>query len=130
MGGVPCQSFSQAGKRLGLKDPRGNLLPEFIKIIDKITPKVFIIENVKGLTTHNNGKTLNKILQDIENIKKYKVYHKVLNANDYGVAQKRERLLIIGIKNSITREYKFPKESTYKPILQDVLSNVPKVVVG
>ena len=61
MGGVPCQSFSQAGKRKGLEDKRGNLILTFIKMISTLNPKVFLIENVKGLKTHDKGKTLEKI---------------------------------------------------------------------
>lgn len=104
MGGVPCQSFSQAGKRKGLNDERGNLILEFIKIVNKIHPKVFLIENVKGLLTHDKGKTFQKIIETIEKIKKYKIYHKVINANDHGVAQKRERLIIIGVRNDIKKK--------------------------
>jgi DNA (cytosine-5)-methyltransferase 1 len=126
MGGVPCQSFSQAGKRKGLDDPRGNLLLEFIKIVDKIEPKIFLIENVKGLITHDEGNTFNSIINTITELNKYKIYHKVLNANDYGVAQKRERLFIIGVHNKIKKKFKFPKKLENKPILKDVLINVPK----
>jgi DNA (cytosine-5)-methyltransferase 1 len=126
MGGVPCQSFSQAGKRGGLEDERGNLILEFIKVIDKVNPKVFLIENVKGLLTHNDGKTFDYIIKTINNLKKYKVYHKVLNANDYGVAQKRERLIIIGVCNSIKKEYIFPQKDENKLVLKDVLKDVPK----
>lgn len=125
MGGVPCQSFSHAGKRLGLDDERGNLLLEFIKIVNKINPKVFLIENVKGLVTHDKGETLKKIINSINDLNKYKVYHKVLNANDYGVAQKRERLIIIGIRNDITKIYEFPSPDIKKLVLKDVLQNIP-----
>lgn len=126
MGGVPCQSFSQAGKREGLEDERGNLVLEFIKVVNKVNPKVFLIENVKGLLTHNDGETFNFIIKTINKLKKYKVYHKVLNANDYGVAQKRERLIIIGISNAIKKEYVFPQKDEKKLVLKDVLLNVPK----
>ena len=65
MGGVPCQSFSQAGKRKGLDDKRGNLILTFINMIHKLNPKIFLIENVKGLKTHNKGKTLETIGKNI-----------------------------------------------------------------
>jgi DNA (cytosine-5)-methyltransferase 1 len=126
MGGVPCQAFSQAGKRLGLEDARGNLLIEFIKIVKRVKPKVFLIENVKGLLTHESGNTFQGILDVLEEIDKYNIHYKVLNANDYGVAQKRERLIIIGVDKEIKKEYKFPEKENYKPVLEDVLINVPE----
>jgi hypothetical protein len=121
-----CQAFSQSGKREGLEDARGQLLPEFIKLVNKITPKVFLIENVKGLTTHDGGKTFKQIIKSIEDLKKYKIYYKVLNANDYGVAQKRERLIIIGVHNNIKKEFIFPEKDDKKLVLKDVLNNVPQ----
>ena len=126
MGGVPCQSFSQAGKRKGLKDKRGNLILTFIKMIDILRPKVFLIENVKGLKTHEKGETLETIINKINEIGNYKTQYKVLNANDYNVPQKRERLIIVGIRNDITKEYKYPEPYTYKPILRDVLEDCPE----
>lgn len=125
MGGVPCQSFSQAGKRKGLEDERGNLVLSFIKMINKLNPKIFLIENVKGLATHNNGETLKYILQKINSIGRYNTTSKVLNANDYGVPQKRERMIIIGVRTDITKKYDFPKPNDYKPILADVLTDCP-----
>ena len=126
MGGVPCQSFSQAGKRKGLEDDRGNLLVEFIKLIEKITPKVFLIENVKGLITHENGETFQKIKNKINKINKYNLHYKVLNANNYNVPQKRERLCIIGTLKTLNNTFKFPEPNTYKPVLKDVLLEVPE----
>lgn len=126
MGGVPCQSFSQAGKRKGLEDTRGNLFLEFIKKITILKPKTFLIENVKGLLSHDNGKTFDKLLQLLEDIKLYKIYYKVLNANDYGVAQKRERLFIIGVNLDIKKEFLFPEKNNIKLVLQDILTDVPE----
>ena len=125
MGGVPCQSFSYAGKRKGLDDMRGNLLLEFIKIVKNICPKIFIIENVKGLYTHCNGTTFKKIYDEIENTNNYNIYCKVLNSNDYGVPQNRERLFIVGVSKNIKKEFKFPEKNEYKPVLRDVLENCP-----
>jgi DNA (cytosine-5)-methyltransferase 1 len=124
-GGVPCQAFSQAGERQGLDDPRGKLIIQFNKLINDCEPKVFVVENVKGLTTHNNGQTLKGILQLFENSGKYKVYTKVLNAKDYEVPQKRERILIIGIKSSISLAFTYPEKSEKNVLLKDVLMNVP-----
>jgi DNA (cytosine-5)-methyltransferase 1 len=124
MGGVPCQSFSQSGKRKGLDDDRGNLILEFINLVGQIKPKVFMIENVKGLLTHNKGKTFKTVLENINKIEQFNVYHKVLNANDYGVAQKRERLFIVGINKNIKKTFVFPERQIYKPILKDVIYNI------
>ena len=123
MGGVPCQSFSQAGKREGINDDRGKLILHFIKMIDILTPNVFIIENVQGLTTHNNGHTLQMIINEINKISKYVINYKVLNANDYSVPQNRKRLIIVGINKSINKIFNFPQPHEYKPILKDVLED-------
>jgi len=125
MGGVPCQSFSQAGKRKGIDDDRGKLILQFIKMIDILNPKIFIIENVKGLLTHNKGITLQYIIDEINKLKKYNINYKVLNSNDYSVPQKRERLFIVGVSNKLNKIFTFPKSHTYKPVLKDVLVNCP-----
>jgi DNA (cytosine-5)-methyltransferase 1 len=125
-GGVPCQAFSQAGERKGLEDPRGKLIVQFNKLINDCEPKMFLVENVKGLTTHEKGDTLKNILKLFENNGKYKIYHKVLNAKDYDVPQKRERILIIGVHSSITKEFTYPEKSKNIVLLKDVLTDVPE----
>lgn len=127
-GGVPCQAFSQAGERKGLDDPRGKLIVQFNKLINDCEPKIFVVENVKGLTTHNKGETLKGILQLFENSGKYKVYNKVLNAKDYEVPQKRERILIVGVHSSISKTFAYPEKSKKMVVLKDVLSDVPPSV--
>ena len=124
-GGVPCQAFSQAGERKGLDDPRGKLIVQFNKLINDCNPKIFIVENVKGLTTHNKGETLKSILSLFENNGKYKVYHKVLNAKDYEVPQKRERIIIIGVHSSISKIFTYPEKSKKMVLLKDVLLDSP-----
>ena len=124
-GGVPCQSFSQSGLRKGLDDPRGDLMIKFIDIINLIKPKVFMIENVKGLLTHNNGNTILKILETLNKSSLYNINYKCLDASKYDVPQKRERVFIVGILKNITNAFNFPKESKDKKILKDVLYNVP-----
>ena len=108
MGGVPCQSFSQAGKREGIKDNRGKLILHFIKMINILIPNVFIIENVQGLVTHDKGDTLKMIINEINKIGKYIINYEVLNANDYSVPQNRKRLIIVGINSSINKIFNFP----------------------
>mgnify|MGYP001184502983 FL=1 len=124
-GGVPCQSFSQAGLRKGLEDTRGDLMLKFIDILNLVKPKLFMIENVKGLLTHNNGETIKKIIATINENDLYNITYKCLDASKYEVPQKRERVFIVGVLKSLNRSFEFPKESTNKKVLQDVLIDVP-----
>lgn len=128
-GGAPCQAFSYAGKRLGLEDARGTLFYHYAVFLEKLQPKMFLFENVKGLLTHDNGKTYSTIL-DIFEKSGYEVQNDVLNAWDYGVAQKRERLITIGIRKDLVEKIKcaFPKKHKYRPVLRDVLQNVPQSI--
>ena len=126
-GGAPCQSFSYAGKRLGLQDARGTLFYHYAVFLEKLQPKMFLFENVRGLLTHDKGKTINNML-DIFKEQGYRVQKKVLNAWDYGVPQKRERLILIGIRNDLIDKIKFdfPIQHKYKPVLRDILLDCPK----
>ena len=125
-GGAPCQSFSYAGKRLGLEDARGTLFYHYAVFLKKLKPKMFLFENVRGLLNHDHGRTY-KTICDIFQGAGYTLLKKVLNAWDYGVAQKRERLITIGIRNDLTNKvhFEFPEPHSYKPILRDVLFDVP-----
>lgn len=125
IGGVPCQSFSQAGERKGLKDNRGNLALVFGDLLKVINPKVFVIENVKGLVTHNSGNTLKYIIECLKLTDKYSIKYRVLNANHYGVAQKRERVFIIGVRSDLNHDYEFPKPLDSRPVLKDILLDCP-----
>lgn len=120
-GGAPCQSFSYAGKRLGLNDIRGTMFYYYADFLNQLQPKMFLFENVRGLLTHDHGKTYKTIL-DIFEQQGYKTYHEILNAWDYGVPQKRERLITIGIRNDLIEKCKFvfPEKHAYKPIMRDV----------
>ena len=124
-GGVPCQSFSQAGLRKGLDDPRGDLMLTFSDILSLIKPKIFMIENVKGLLTHDEGKTIDKIISALNKHDLYNISYKCLDASKYDVPQKRERVFIVGVIKSIATPFHFPKESIKAPILKDVLVDVP-----
>ncbi len=129
-GGAPCQSFSYAGKRLGLEDARGTLFYHYALFLQKLQPKMFLFENVRGLLTHDQGKTYQTILgifkQSGYTITSEQI--KVLNAWDYGVAQKRERLITIGIRNDLVDRirFHFPEPHTYKPVLRDILLDCPQ----
>lgn len=126
-GGAPCQAFSYAGKRLGLDDARGTLFYHYAVFLEKLQPKMFLFENVKGLQSHDSGKTYSTMLAIFENAG-YEIQKEVLNAWDYGVAQKRERLITIGIRKDLVEKitYSFPNKHSYKPVLKDVLTNVPQ----
>lgn len=126
-GGYPCQSFSYAGKRLGIDDVRGTMFYYYAEFLRQLQPKMFLAENVKGLTTHDGGKTLQTMLDVFKELG-YEVEWKVLDAWNYGVAEKRQRVVIIGTRNDLKHEIKFeyPKPHNYKPVLKDVLKNVPK----
>lgn len=125
MGGVPCQAFSQAGERKGFKDPRGMLILGFNRLVLECSPKVFLVENVRGLATHDKGKTLQSVLSLLGNGGLYRVHHRVLNAFDYEVPQKRERMIIVGVRNDVTREYSFPAPAHKRLTLRDALKGVP-----
>lgn len=128
-GGAPCQSFSYAGKRLGLEDARGTLFYHYAVFLEKLQPKMFLFENVKGLLTHDGGKTY-QIILDIFEKAGYEIQKDVLNAWDYGVAQKRERLITVGIRRDLINKvnFVFPQKHEYRPVLKDVLQNVPDSV--
>lgn len=128
-GGYPCQAFSYAGKKLGFDDIRGTMFYYYADFLRQLQPKMFIAENVKGLTTHDGGKTIQTMIDVFEELG-YNVQWQVLNAWDYGVAEKRQRVVIIGIRKDLKDKIKFeyPKPHKYKPVLKDVLKNVPESV--
>ena len=126
IGGFPCQSFSisaQNPPRLGYKDERGMLFFEMVKILKERQPRLFIAENVKGLLSANKGKAFPMIIKEFENAG-YKVVHKLLNASDYGVPQKRERVIIIGFRDDTDlAKFKYPQKvkTSERKVLGDVI---------
>lgn len=113
-GGPPCQSFSLAGKREGLNDPRGMLVGEFIRLVHEILPKAFVMENVKGMVNWEGGRVLNFIEESFADpiewdgrSVSFRTQHQVLNAADHGVPQFRERIFIIG--NRMSKQFAFPE---------------------
>jgi len=107
VGGSPCQSFSIAGKRGGFEDTRGTLFFEFARCVKEFQPKVFIYENVKGLTHHDDGRTFETVLNTFNELG-YKYHYQILNARDYGIPQNRQRIFIIGFKDHSVN-FEFPK---------------------
>ncbi len=126
-GGAPCQAFSYAGKRLGFGDIRGTLFAEFARCLKEVKPKMFLFENVKGLLTHDDGKTFKTILHTFESLG-YEVQYKVLNAAYYGVGQKRERLITVGIRKDLVEEtsFEYPKPNKKMTTLKKALKGCPK----
>lgn len=118
-GGVPCQSWSVAGKMKGFDDPRGALWFDTIKFVEKSEPKVFIFENVKGLADPRNKESLSLIIRSFEDLG-YNVKYKVLNAFDFGLPQNRERIFIIGVKKNILQDFEFPDKSIFLPRLATI----------
>src|SRR5690606_37255380 len=133
-GGFPCQAFSYAGKKLGLEDARGTLFYEFARVVKETSPKICIGENVRGLLSHDNGKTLEGMISILDEIG-YNVVSPVrlLKAINYNVPQKRERLILVAIRKDINVEYEYPKPFSEIYNLKDALkkgklfdTNVPK----
>ena len=107
-GGFPCQAFSYAGKKLGLQDVRGTLFFEFARAVSEIQPLICVGENVRGLLTHDKGNTLRGMVSILEELGYDVLPPQVLKAIYYKVPQKRERLLIVGLKKGCGLEYEFP----------------------
>jgi len=120
-GGFPCQAFSYAGKKLGLKDARGTLFYEFARVVQEVQPAVCVGENVRGLLSHEKGKTLEGMLSILDEIG-YKVAPvQVLKAVNYRVPQKRERLILVGVRKDIDLNYEYPKPHQKIYNLEDAL---------
>jgi len=124
-GGFPCQAFSYAGKSLGFADTRGTLFYEYARLIDQVRPKLVLGENVKGLLNHDNGRTLQVIVRELEELG-YRVAYKVLRAQFLDVPQKRERLIIFGLREDLNSEILFPAEKDYTITMRAALKKVPK----
>lgn len=108
--GFPCQPFSNAGNRKGVNDSRGMLYLECLRIIGEKKPKVFLFENVKGLMSSKyiDGRNLVEVISADLNEMGYTVTYKVLNASDYGVPQRRERLIMVGVRKELNVQFVFP----------------------
>lgn len=127
VGGSPCQSFSLVGKQRGLDDTRGTLFYEYARLIDEISPKVFIYENVRAVLSHDNGQTWSKMQQVFSELG-YQYYFDILNAKDYGIPQNRERLFVVGFRNDIAPKegFSFPVAIPLERKMKDfLLDNAP-----
>jgi DNA (cytosine-5)-methyltransferase 1 len=122
-GGFPCQAFSYAGKKMGFEDARGTLFFEFARAIKEVNPKIFMAENVRGLLNHNGGKTLENIRSVINELGYTLLEPHIMKAIFYRVPQKRERLLLVGIRNELAGLVEFYWPRPYQKIytLKDAL---------
>lgn len=123
-GGFPCQAFSFAGKKLGFEDTRGTLFHEFARCVKEVNPKIFMAENVRGLVSHDKGRTLATIISVLEALGYY-TQQKILNAAYFGVGQKRERIVIVGIRKDTHIEFDYPKEEDKMTTLREALKDCP-----
>jgi len=120
-GGFPCQAFSYAGKKLGLDDARGTLFYEFARVVQEVNPAICIGENVRGLLSHENGKTLRGMISILDEVGYNVVPIKVLKAIHYRVPQKRERIILVGIRKDIDINFEYPKPHSKIYNLEDAL---------
>ncbi|MCQ9343064.1 DNA (cytosine-5-)-methyltransferase [Corynebacterium kozikiae] len=123
-GGFPCQAFSYAGNKLGFADTRGTLFHEFVRCVEEVRPKVAMGENVRGLLTHDGGRTFKTMVSTLQNAD-YRVAYRLMRAQYHDVPQKRERLIIIAVRNDLDYEIFFPREHDYTVSLRDALSDCP-----
>lgn len=119
--GFPCQAFSISGKQRGFEDARGTLFFDVARIAKHHQPKVLFLENVKNFAKHDNGRTLNVVLEVLESIG-YTPFYKVLNASNFGQPTARERIYIVAFRNDLNvKEFKFPEKQNKMSILNDLL---------
>ena len=118
--GFPCQPYSIAGRKQGMKDERGQIFFELIRIIAHHKPEVVFLENVARLQKHDSGSAFNIIVKSIEELG-YNVYYQVLAANEFGVAQVRKRLYFVCIRNDLNVSFKFPEPIGNETAVEDYL---------
>lgn len=130
IGGPPCQGFSLAGNigRTEKKDDRNLLFLSYLKFVKIIQPKIFVMENVANLARHNKGKTLQKILDEFNNIG-YKIKWMILNASEHGVPQSRKRIFITGTNKNIEK-FNFPKKTNKIISVKEAIGDLPKINSG
>ena len=121
-GGFPCQAFSYAGKKLGLNDARGTLFYEFARVVQETMPAICVGENVRGLMTHDNGRTIEGMISILDEIGYHVITPRIFKTIFYKVPQKRERVLIVGIRKDLNHQlFEFPKPFKKVYTLKDAL---------
>jgi DNA (cytosine-5)-methyltransferase 1 len=129
IGGPPCQSWSEAGARRGIDDPRGQLFNEYIRVIKHVQPLFFVAENVHGLIHSRNKASFDNILKMLEECG-YQVSWKLLTASDYGVPQDRQRVFIVGYHNKLSKRFIFPEPLAEKLTLRHAIGDMEKLKIG
>jgi len=124
-GGFPCQAFSYAGNKMGFEDIRGTMFFEFARCVKQVNPKVAIGENVRGLLSHDDGRTLKTMITVLEEIG-YRVRYKIVRSQYLDVPQKRERLIIMAVRKDLDIPISFPKEKDYIITLREAFNKCPK----
>lgn len=124
-GGFPCQAFSYAGKKLGFEDARGTLFFEWARAVKEIQPKICVGENVRGLLSHDNGKTIKGMIDVLTELGYRVLSPQVLKAIYYRVPQKRERMILVGIRNDISTDFFYPQPSRHIYTTRDALKKGP-----
>jgi len=117
--GFPCQAFSLAGKRKGFEDTRGTLFFDVARILKRKKPDAFILENVRGITSHNKGETIKIIRNTLKKVG-YTIFEKNVNAKNYGLPQNRERWICVGFKKEID-DFEFPEKEKLKLYVSNLL---------
>lgn len=125
IGGPPCQSWSEAGARRGINDPRGKLFHEYIRVIKNKRPKFFLAENVSGILAKRHSHALRGIITEFKNVG-YNTSFQLVNAHDFGVAQDRRRLIIVGFREDLNIDFNLHEPICDKIYLKDVLSDLPQ----
>lgn len=121
IGGPPCQSWSEAGSLRGIEDARGQLFYEYIRILRDIKPLFFVAENVSGMLAQRHSSAVNSFMNLFKDAG-YDVNLKMLNANDYGVSEDRDRVFYIGFRNDLCiKDYSYPSPLSHKPTLRETI---------
>ena len=127
IGGPPCQSWSEAGAGRGINDERGQLFYDYIRIIKTKQPKFFLVENVSGIISSRHKKSFEGFLKEFAGCG-YEISWKLVNANDYGVPEDRERVIIVGFRRDLKKKFEFPKPLKKKPTLKDAIGDLPEPI--
>lgn len=125
--GFPCQTFSVIGRQEGFSDDRGQIIFQISRILSEMKPKCFILENVKGLVSHDNGKTIKTILSELTSVG-YDVSYRVLTSIDYGVPQMRQRVYFVGFRSDLKLElssFKWPEVKECPSLKEYLIDNNP-----
>ena len=128
IGGPPCQSWSEAGSLKGIDDPRGQLFYDYIRILHDKQPKFFLAENVKGMMAERHSPAVEGIVRQFEDAG-YDLFIKLLNANDYGVPQDRNRVFYIGFRKDLNICFNFPDPQEKKPVFKDAIWDLKETAI-